>query len=247
MKKRKGFIYIVLSVLIFCACRFLLPEIVNSMVEERLHLVEVVCASKDIEPRTVITESDLEVIQIPSAYLEQNAYIYKEDVLGKITVHQGFIPEGSLFYKSALQDLELISDGALFDLKEGQVLFALQTDIVSLGANALLEGQVVDVYASLKDENYETVSGPIVEKVRILGIKDHQGLNLTHPDSSGIPYVIQFAVSKQAVPVLQKALSEGKISYYVSADAYHLADESSVVWDGEIVQLLGFEKEKAIE
>ena len=247
MKKRKAFIPIVLTVMIFCFCRFLLPEIVNDKVEERLKLVEVVCAAKDIEPRTVLAESDIDVILIPSAYLMENTYISKEDVLGKISTHQGFIPKGALFYESSLQDFDSISDGALFDLKEGQVLFALQTDIVSLGANALLEGQVVDVYASLKDENYETVSGPIVEKVRILGIKDHQGLNLTHPDSSGIPYVIQFAVSKQALPVLQKALAEGEISYYVSSDAYRLTDESSVVWDGEIVQLLGFEKEKAIE
>ena len=242
MKKKKIMICVAACAAVLFAGWKILPRVFSEMVTKRLDLVEVVCASRDLGPRTVIEEADITFLQIPRAYLQDKAFVTKDDVIGKITTNQGFIPEGSLFYKSAVFEQSEIGDGVLFDLKENQVLFAMETDIVSLGANALIPGQVVDVYASVKNDDHESINGILIEKVRILGVKDHKGLDLNHPDSSKIPHVVQFALSKQAIPVIQKALSEGEISYYATADAYRINEECSVVWDGEIVQFLGIEK-----
>lgn len=247
MKKRK-WLYGV-AMLFLCAGGLwkIIPKMMEQKISQRLDLVEVVCAAHTLTQRTVIQESDVKIIEIPSAYLNQSAYQTKEEVLGKVTVHEGFIPEGSLFYYDALEDVSEISDAALLGLQEDQVLFALETNIVALAANALLEGQIVDMYVTMDDDHKDTVTGLILENVRILGIKDHKGLNLDHPDSTGSPHVIQFAVSKEALAILQKARHVGEITYYASGVSYEQLDECIVAWEGEILELLGFEKEKAIE
>lgn len=247
MKKRKWMVGTLLFVL--CAAAWVIfPKILEIQINQRLDLVEVVCAARDLPRRTVLKESDLTTILIPSAYVNDSAFVTKEEVIGKVSVHQGFIPKGSLLYVSALENLSEISDAAILGLKDDQVLYALETNVVALAANALVPEQIVDVYVTMEDERKESVTGLLLEHVRIVGIKDHKGLDLTHPDSTAFPHVIQFAISKEALPVIQKAAHAGEISYYASGSSYtDDLNECTVAWDGEIIRLLGMGKEKAIE
>ncbi len=235
-------------VLISSAAWFIFPRLLEMQIAQRLDLVEIVCAARDLPRRTILQESDVTTVFVPSAYVNESTFTSKEEVIGKVTVHHGFIPKGSLFYGSALEELSQISDAGVLGLKNDQVLFALETNLVALAANALVPEQIVDLYVTMEDDTKESVTGLILENVRILGIKDHKGLDLSHPDSTASPHVIQFAISKEALPVIQKAVHTGEISYYASANAYYDdAEECIVAWDGEIIKLLGMEKEKAIE
>ena len=229
-------------ILVVCALSYGIPYWVEFEVDKRLDLIEVVTAKEDIPPRTVIDESHLDTLWIPSVYADEKAYVSKHEVLGMLTASKGFIPSGSLFYKSALFDSDDINDGVLFDLKEGQVLFAVETNLVQLAANALMENQVIDIYVTLEDRERNHVFSELLRGVRILGVKDHQGLDLDHPKSSGSPHILQLAISKEALPVLQKALDLGEISYYASNDAYQRNAECEIVWDAEAASLLGIEK-----
>ena len=73
-------------------------------------------------------------------------------------------------------------------------------------------------------------------------MKDYLGLDLDHPKSSGSPHILQLAISKEALPVLQKAIDLGDISYYASNDAYQRMAECEIVWESEAMILLGIEK-----
>ena len=229
-------------VLIVCGCAYGLPYWVETEVSKRLDLVEVVIAKRDLSPRTVIEESYLDTIWVPSVYVEQKAYITKDEVLGKISTSKGYIPAGSLFYKSALSNVSEVNDAVLFDLKEGQVLLALETNLVKLAANTLIPNQIVDIYVTLEDRERNHVFSELLRGVRILGVKDHLGLDLEDPKSSGAPHVLQLAITKEALPVLQKAIDIGEVSYYASKDAYLSTSECEIVWDSDAMQLLGYEK-----
>ena len=219
-----------------------IPYWVEIEVTKRLDLVEVVIAKEDISPRTVIDESHLDTLWIPSSYVDEKAYVSKHEVLGMLSTSKGFIPSGSLFYKSALFDSNEINDGVLFDLRDGQVLFAVETNLVQLAANAMIENQIIDIYVTLENRERNHVFSELLRGVRILGVKDHLGLDLDHPKSSGAPHILQLAISKEALPVLQKAIDLGDISYYASNDAYQRMAECEIVWESEAMILLGIEK-----
>lgn len=240
MKKKILFGFAV--VLIVCVGVYVLPYWVEREVSKRLNLIEVVVARKDLSPRTVIDESHLDTIWIPLSYVDQNAYILKNEVLGMISNSKGYIPQGSLFYKSALSNADETNDAVLFDLKDGQVLLAVETNLVKLAANALMPNQTIDIYVALEDRERQHVFSELIRGVRILGVKDHMGLNLDDSKSTGSPHVLQLAVSKEALPILLKAIDTGEISYYAANDAYSRSYECEIVWDSEAMSLLGYEK-----
>lgn len=244
--KKKWFVFAAAASVTCGACA-LVPKWLEKEMEKRLDVVDVATASHDVRPRTVLSEEDVVMVRVPSSCLDESVYRTKEEVLGKITVRYGFIPEGSFFYKSALEDVSDVSDAVLLDLKEHQVLAALRTDAVALGANALCEGQKVDLYVTIKDSSNETKVGSLFNNVRILGVKDHRGLNLDDPDSTHEPYIIQFALSDEALPLFQMAQEIGEISYYATSFSYDEDAECQIDWESDMIEVLGFSKEKAIE
>ncbi len=239
---KKKILFFLTALLIVCIGCYVLPWWVDYEVSKRLNLIEVVVAKVDLSPRTVIDESHLDTIWIPAVYVDQKAYVLKDEVLGMISNSKGYIPEGSLFYKSALSNADEANDAVLFDLKDGQVLLAVETNLVKLAANALMPNQIVDIYVTLEDRERQHVFAELLRGVRILGVKDHMGLNLDDSKSSGSPHILQLAVSKEALPVLLKAIDAGEISYYTANDAYSRAYECEIVWDSEAMSLLGYEK-----
>ena len=86
-------------------------------------------ASHSISPRTIITENDLIEIEVANAYLLNNAYDDKRDIIGKITDIQGTIPAGSPFYKTMLFDVDKINDQATSLLKENQTAYTMNTEM----------------------------------------------------------------------------------------------------------------------
>ena len=240
MKKKICILF--LGCILLYGCAVGVPYWIEAEVSRRLDLMEVVVAAKDIPPRTIIDESHLSTIVLPSSYVDQKAYVSAADVVGLISNSRGFIPSGSLFYFTALEEKSAVSDGVLMDLKEGQVLVALETNLVQLGANALKPNQVVDVYVTLEDKERHRVFSELLRRVRILGIKDYLGIDLQDPQSSGSPHVLQLAISTEALPILLKAADLGEIRYTATKDAYVAEDECEIVWDSKAMEILGIEK-----
>ena len=247
MKMKKAIFLIAAIAAVFFLAAVISPKLIEYLVTQRLDLIEVAVARRSLSSRTIISKEDVSVIQIPSAYLNEAAYQNAQDVIGKLVVRNGFVPEGSLFYYEAIEDTESASDAAVLDLEEDQVLYALETNLVSLGANALSAGQKVDLYVTLENEQREKVVGILLSNVRILGIKDHKGFDLDDAQSSKTPHVIQFAIDKSALAIVQMASEKGQISYYATGTSYTAQDECVIEWDSAVLNMLGFEKEKAIE
>lgn len=211
---------------------------VNLRAEQKLNLKTTWIAARDIPPRTKITESDLLEAEIPNAYLLDQTVNEKAEIIGKYTDIQGKIPAGSAFYREMLTAEEDLPDNPTAQLREGQSAYTLETDLARLGGT-ILPGQKVDIYASLTDRDGSPVSGCLIENARVIAVKDHKGLDLDDPESSGTPYLTILAVMRRDLPYLSAAETAGSVRLIASVQTY--ADdvkEARLVEDSELLNYL---------
>lgn len=208
----------------------------QNTVERKLDLVSTYIASEDIAPRTEIREKHLIEVTVSRAYLPAHIYIRKEDIIGKYTDIQGKIPAGSVFYEGMLVRAQDMPDHPTALLKEGQVSYAVQTDIAQGGSIA--EGERIDVHVSLERRDNSPLTGCLIENARVIGLRDHQGLSINNEDSSGVPYLAEIAVSAEDVDLLALAESVGEVRLFASSRAYDTQLEASRKNEDVITQYL---------
>lgn len=231
MLVRKVIFIILASISLAAACIFAS----RTYADYRIAMVKTVVAAKDIPPRTEIQEEDLVEIFIPENYL-QNACRTKEEVIGRYTDIQGMIPAGSPIYASMVHDPSSLPDNPELQLKEGQAVYTLETDLS--GAGSIAAGQRVDVHLSLELENETPLTGNILNHARVIAIKDHQGISLDDPESTGVPYLILLAVQREDVDLLNLAELTGEIRLFSSSDAYDTEQEAERVTDSQVYAYL---------
>ena len=184
-------------------------------VKMKLDVKTTYVARHSISPRTIISENDLLEVEVANAYLINNAYIDKSEIIGKITDIQGTIPAGSPFYKSMLYEVDKINDQATSLLKEGQTAYTMNTEMYKVSSFTI--GNRVDLYLSLNDKD-NPLTGRILKNVRILSIKDNHGLSIENEESTGIPYYIELAINENDISWLTLAESVGDIRLFLSSN-----------------------------
>ena len=227
---KTGGLCVLLAAAILTALYFLF----RIMVAHTVGLTAVYIASKDIPPRTKITQEYLTEISVPRAYIQDYAYVSKDDIIGKYTEIQGMIPAGSLFYKRMLFNEGDLPDGPVTQLEEGETVYTMETDLTNTGS--VTAGMRVDIQVSvsLKDSY---LSGCLLENVRVIAVKDHKGLSLDDPESTGMPYFTELAVPREYIDMLKTAELAGKLSLYASNAAYDTGSKT-VLKEGEITEYL---------
>ena len=194
-------------------------------INHQLDLVDVYVAMHTIDARTLISEADIELVQVPKAYLNAEAMIDKEQIIGKYTLIQGVIPKGSYFYGAMLQTLDNAKDRSTLLLKDLQVVFTLEVNLVLTAGNTLSAGQKVDIYGTLRNSN-KTIVDLLISQVRILSIKDKVG-NEIKDNSKESPKLMLLAIQKDQVALLTKMLTLGDISF--TATRYDGSTEESML------------------
>lgn len=202
----------------------------------KLDLVTTYVAAQDIKPRTKITESDLTEVEIARDYLIENTYLKKEDIIGKYTEIQGMIPAVSVFYKHMLYEENELPDHAQLQLMDGEASYGVQVDVASAGS--IVEGEHVDIHVGIERREGTPITGVLMQNARVLTIKDHQGLSLTDSKSSGVPYLMELAVKREDLDLLNLAESTGKLKFFPSSDPYATSQEASLVTDSEMTLYL---------
>ncbi len=199
-----------------------------------MDLQETCVAKRDLPPRTKVAADDIEVIRVPGAYLSSGTYHEPEEVIGKYTEIQGKIPAGSPFYCSMLYDASQLPDYPASQLKAGQSAYSLETDLARSGGG-ISAGQRVDLYLTIERQNEAPVSGCLFENVRIISLKDHQGLETTDPQSTGIPYLAVLAVDQDDLDILTVADTVGKIRMIAGASSYDAGREAVLSADAQLL------------
>lgn len=199
-----------------------------------MDLRETCVAKRDLPPRTRIEAGDIEVVRVPGAYLAAGTYHDPDEITGMYTEIQGKIPAGSPFYRSMLYEASQMPDYPASQLKPGQSAYSLETDLARSGGG-ISAGQRVDLYLTIERQNEAPVTGCLFENVRIISLKDHQGLETTDPQSTGIPYLAVIAVDQDDLDVLTAADTLGRIRMIAGASSYETDREAVLSDDAQLL------------
>ncbi|MBE6123460.1 MAG: hypothetical protein E7190_12225 [Erysipelotrichaceae bacterium] len=198
-------------------------------------------AVRDIPPRTRIERSDLTEIRVPQAYLAAGTVNDPEQIIGRYTEIQGMIPAGSPFYQCMLHEESELPDYPASQLRQGQAAYSLETDL--LGAGGMIAGQRADLYLTVEPVNESPVTGCLFENVRIISIRDHQGVEISDERSTGIPYLAVLAVSQKDVEILSVADKVGSIRMIASSSSYDVSEEARLAADETLKSYLRTQEE----
>lgn len=220
-----------------CAGCLLLLFLLNKITwkEER---VEVPVAAITIEPRTKITSDMIHMKEIPKTMLHDSIYSYSEEIIDKYNDIEGKIPADSFFYKEMLAYEDELPDQPALKLKDGQVSYSLEADLIKSSGNSFVPGQKVDIYVSIADKMQIPKVDCLIQNARILDIRDRNGYALNDEKSSHIPGVILLAIYNDQINYVKVAEKLGDISLMASSSSYDLKKESVLKEDSDILKYL---------
>lgn len=210
------------SLIIVLIVNFLVFKIA---VKKEVNLTRVPVAKETIYPRTKISKEDLMYVEVPKVSINDFVVVDEENIINKYSDIQTTIPKQSLFYKEVLFEEKDLPDYPSILLNENQVVYNLNSDLVKMSGNSIVVGQKVDVYTTLNKRNETPIVDLLVSSVRIVGVKDKKGYDVTHPDSSKIPYIVLLALDKDIMPIVRTADELATLELYAHSNVE--ADEES--------------------
>jgi len=181
-----------------------------------LGYTKVYVASHNIGQRTLISEQDLTLVEIPDAYLD-DVYIDNSDIIGKYVKLGYSIPKGSLIYKGFIESD--IKDLAHSLLKQGEVNYDLYTNDIKINTANLSKNMYIDIYLTIKKDD-KPISDLLLANARITGLYDNNSKTIDDYDEDSRVYIVTIAINKEYVNVLNNALVLGTINCVVNANTY---------------------------
>ena len=160
---------IICIVVLFVAYRY--------RVNTAIHAIDVPIAKRDLQAREEITEDSFETIKIAQSMISNNVIRNKNDLIGKYVNYNTFIPQGGMFYTSAVVTWDQMPDSAWADIQEGYTIFSLKVTTATTYGNSIYPGDKIDLYYQ-NTINGKTFLGPLIEGIEVLAVKDENGSHI---------------------------------------------------------------------
>lgn len=173
--------------------------------------IQVPYAIQTISAGTQITEEQVGTIDVPPAMLVGDVIRDKQSVVGKYTMADTVIPEGSLFYSRAVCEEEQLPASIILKYPKGYVLYYMSVNMETTYSNSIYPNNYIDVYlkADVKDANGNSMKvtfGKLLENVKVLAVKDSNGKNVfSNVEENSTPSQLIFAVPSDYYLLLKKA------------------------------------------
>ena len=160
--------------------------------------VSVPVAAQTIQPRTQITADMIKYVDVPKAYISDNAITDAQALMDKYANYNTMIPEGSMFYKEAVTEKEALPNFILSLLKEGEYLLSYDLEATEFTDGwGMMPGDKVDIYMRVKSDEGSVMLGKLIENVEILAAVDEDGQNVYEvSDGSRKPAKLIFGVQE---------------------------------------------------
>lgn len=182
----------------------------NWRIKQQTNPIKVPYAKVEIQPRTLITEDMVGIVEIPRSMLKNNTVRSISLVIGKYSNYNTVIPNGSVFYLSTLIDLKDMPDSAFGDIPDGYTVVSLPVDNNSTYGNSIFPGNYIDLYFKNVDETGKILLGKLIESIEVLDVKDSQGKHVFENTIEGrTPSSLLFAVPERMHLLLRKAMYIG--------------------------------------
>ena len=179
----------------------------SSQIKKAVQPISVPVATETIQPRTEITESMVQMVDMPSVSVKANVLTSKSAVVGKYSNVNSVIPEGSMFYADTVITKDELPDSVFVKVKSGEIIYNFPVNMESTYGNSIFPGNKIDIYMKTGDGNEEKVMlGKLVENVEILAVKDSAGRNVFENTSeSRTPAMLLFGLPEKVNILLRKA------------------------------------------
>lgn len=187
-------------------------------VRSAVNFKDVVIAEKNIDRMTEIDRSMFKTEGIPETAIIGNVIYNENQLAGKFSGVNSYIPIGSFFYYSSENNVGNVVDK--YDLPISFLFeFDLDKDIIAYNylvnnqttySNSILPGNYIDVYLRIAKEgeanNIKYTFGKLVENVKVLSVRDGSGRNtITNTNENRSPAMIIFGVDVETNKYLRTA------------------------------------------
>lgn len=164
-------------------------------------------ASQDIQPRTKITADMVKYVDMPEAYISDNALTDQSAIVGKYSNFNTVIPANSMFYQSTVTEERALPNYMLKQLKDGEYLINY---IISASTTApawgIMPGDKIDLYMRVTSDEGSVMLGRFLENVEVLDVLDSAGQSVYDvSDGSRTPYSLIFAAQEDLFLLLLRS------------------------------------------
>ena len=168
---------------------------------------QVPVAATTIQPRTQITADMIKYVDVPEAYISDNAIIDDSQILNYYSNYNTMIPEGSMFYSESVVKEQAMPNYVQSLLKEGEFGVAYKIDpaenTISWG---IMPGDKIDLYMRVTSDEGSVMLGKFLENVEILAVTDENGNNVYEvSDGSRTPSKLVFGVKEDIFLLLLRS------------------------------------------
>lgn len=201
--KNKNTVTIICIILILGLLYFVYTSQINAAVKP----VTIPVAKVDIQPRTEITSEMITTIEVPANAVSEDTIrnALNNNIVGKYTNINCYIPAGSMFYNSQLVDKSALPDSAFTQVKEGEIPYQFAVDMKTTYGNSIFPGNKIDIYMKATDEDGKIMIGRLLQNVEVLAVKDSQGNNVfDQTDTNPTPSYLLFGVPESIHIMLRK-------------------------------------------
>lgn len=212
-------------------------------VNQTISPVSIPYAKQEITSRTKITEEMIGYTEVPRSMLNENEFILQSenDIVGKYVNYGAVIPEGAFFYSSIIVPQVTIQDNA--NIPDGYTLYPLDVDLDSTYGNSIFPDQAIDLYLKTENDAGEVVFGKLIEKIRVLTVKDDAGQYVFETASENrTPAVMIFAVPDCMFNLLNIAEILGMEVVPVPRNVSYTTEEGATEISSQVLQDLIYEK-----
>lgn len=172
----------VVTIIALIACFAILFFAYRYRVDKAISAVSVPIATRTLKPRELIDSSCFDTRKkLAQSMLTKNVITSETELLGdktrpaKYVNYNTFIPEGSMFYRTAVTTWDHMPDSAWADIEEGNTLFSLKVSNETTYGNSIFPGDKIDLYYTNRDTAGNVFIGPLVKGITVLAVKDANG------------------------------------------------------------------------
>lgn len=208
----------------------------NIALKREVDLVSFPVVKSTIYPREKITKNMIEYIEVPSTFISEDMYDKSEDFIDLYSDILTTIPKGSPFYKEVLFTEVDLPDYPRILLKADQVVYTLNTDLVKLSGNSVVVGQKIDLYTTYTQRNEKPMVDRLVESVRVIGVKDKNGIDIGNPESNQTPKIVLLALDQELLSIVRSADEIASLEIFANSNKSDL--ESQLNADAKILKII---------
>lgn len=201
----------VVTVVAIAVCLIVLFFAYRYRVNNAINAISVPIASKRLDSRDEITKDSIRTVKVAASMITSNVVVNQNDLIGKFVNYNTFVPEGGLFYKSAVVTWDQMPDSAWADIEEGYTIVSLAVNATSTFGNSIYPGDKIDLYyrgyVSTSNESNLFI-GKLIEGIEVLAVKDEDGNHIFKKSAEQKnAAALIFAVPEEYHLLLRKAMN----------------------------------------